>query len=295
MTIWQQQKHQPTSTIETRKRTNLFVFLFPATAWLLLFFIVPLLIVLLYSFLERGTYGGITWEFTLRNYQRVTSGLYLGVVWRSIWLALITTVACLLIGYPLAFFIATSSTRWRNALLLLVIIPFWTNFLVRTYAWIVLLRTEGVFNVALQSTQLIDEPLTLLFTPFAVTVGLIYGYLPFMILPLYATMERFNFSLVEAAQDLGANDLRTFFRVVLPLTMRGVIAGSLLVFIPAVGAFVTPDILGGAKTLMVGNLIQNQFLKARNWPFGSALSMLLMAVVLVPVLIYFRTSEEVKP
>ena len=294
MTIWQQQQQQHTSTIETRKRTNLFVFLFPATAWLLLFFIVPLLIVLLYSFLERGTYGGITWEFTLRNYQRVTSGLYLGVVWRSIWLALITTVACLLIGYPLAFFIATSSSRWRNALLLLVIIPFWTNFLVRTYAWIVLLRTEGVFNVALQSTQLIDEPLTLLFTPFAVTVGLIYGYLPFMILPLYATMERFNFSLVEAAQDLGANDLRTFFRIVFPLTMRGVIAGSLLVFIPAVGAFVTPDILGGAKTLMVGNLIQNQFLKARNWPFGSALSMLLMAVVLVPVLIYFRTSEEVK-
>ncbi|NEQ27583.1 MAG: ABC transporter permease [Microcoleus sp. SIO2G3] len=294
MTIWQQQQHQPTSTLETRKRTNLLVFLFPATAWLLLFFIVPLLIVLLYSFLERGTYGGITWEFTLRNYQRVTSGLYLGVVWRSIWLAFITTVACLLIGYPLAFFIATSSSRWRNALLLLIIIPFWTNFLVRTYAWIVLLRTEGVFNVALQSTQLIDEPLTLLFTPFAVTVGLIYGYLPFMILPLYATMERFNFSLVEAAQDLGANDLRTFFRVVLPLTMRGVIAGSLLVFIPAVGAFVTPDILGGAKTLMVGNLIQNQFLKARNWPFGSALSMLLMAVVLVPMLIYFRTSEEVK-
>jgi len=294
MTIWQQQQQQPTSTIETRRRTNLFVFLFPATAWLLLFFIVPLLIVLLYSFLERGTYGGITWEFTLRNYQRVTSGLYLGVVWRSIWLALITTVACLLIGYPLAFFIATSSSRWRNALLLLVIIPFWTNFLVRTYAWIVLLRTEGVFNVALQSTQLIDEPLTLLFTPFAVTVGLIYGYLPFMILPLYATMERFNFSLVEAAQDLGANDLRTFFRIVFPLTMRGVIAGSLLVFIPAVGAFVTPDILGGAKMLMVGNLIQNQFLKARNWPFGSALSMLLMAVVLVPVLIYFRTSEEVK-
>ena len=294
MTIWQQQQQQPTSTIETRRRTNLFVFLFPATAWLLLFFILPLLIVLLYSFLERGTYGGITWEFTLRNYQRVTSGLYLGVVWRSIWLALITTVACLLIGYPLAFFIATSSTRWRNALLLLVIIPFWTNFLVRTYAWIVLLRTEGVFNVALQSTQLIDEPLTLLFTPFAVTVGLIYGYLPFMILPLYATMERFNFSLVEAAQDLGANDLRTFFRIVFPLTMRGVIAGSLLVFIPAVGAFVTPDILGGAKTLMVGNLIENQFLKARNWPFGSALSMLLMAVVLVPVLIYFRTSEEVK-
>lgn len=292
MTIWQQQQHQPVSTIETRNRTNLLVLLFPATAWLLLFFIVPLLIVLLYSFLERGTYGGVTWTFTLSNYQRLANEIYFGVLWRSLWLAFITTVACLLIGYPLAFFIATRSPRWRNALLLLVIIPFWTNFLVRTYAWIVLLRQQGVVNVALQSLQLIDEPLNLLFTPFAVTVGLIYGYLPFMVLPLYATIERFNFSLVEAAQDLGANDLRTFIRVVLPLTTRGIVAGSLLVFIPAVGAFVTPDILGGAKTLMVGNLIQNQFLKARNWPFGSALSMLLMAVVLVPALIYFRMSEE---
>lgn len=292
MTIWQQHQHQPVSTIETRNRTNLLVLLFPATAWLLIFFIVPLLIVLVYSFLERGTYGGVTWTFTLGNYQRLANELYLGVLWRSLWLALITTVACLLIGYPLAFFIATRSPRWRNALLLLVIIPFWTNFLVRTYAWIVLLRQQGVVNVALQSLQLIDEPLNLLFTPFAVTVGLIYGYLPFMVLPLYATIERFNFSLVEAAHDLGANDLRTFIRVVLPLTMRGIVTGSLLVFIPAVGAFVTPDILGGAKTLMVGNLIQNQFLKARNWPFGSALSMLLMALVLVPALLYFRMSDE---
>lgn len=266
--------------------------MFPATFWLLLFFIVPLLIVLLYSFLQRGTYGGVVWSFSLESYQRLASELYLGVIWRSIWLALITTVACLIIGYPLAFFIATCSGRWRNVLVLLVIIPFWTNFLVRTYAWIVLLRQEGVINVVLQNSQVVDAPLNLLFTPFAVTVGLIYGYLPFMILPLYATMERFNFSLVEAAQDLGANDIRSFIRIVLPLTMRGIVAGSLLVFIPAVGAFVTPDILGGAKTLMVGNLIQNQFLKARNWPFGSALSMLLMVVVLVPVLIYFRTSEE---
>lgn len=291
MPIWQQ--HQPVSTIEIRNRTNLLVLLFPATAWLLIFFIVPLLIVLLYSFLERGTYGGVTWTFTLANYQRLANEIYLGVLWRSLWLAFITTVACLLIGYPLAFFIATRSPRWRNALVLLVIIPFWTNFLVRTYAWIVLLRQQGVVNVALQSLQIIDEPLNLLFTPFAVTVGLIYGYLPFMVLPLYATMERFNFSLVEAAHDLGANDLRTFIRVVLPLTMRGIVTGSLLVFIPAVGAFVTPDILGGAKTLMVGNLIQNQFLKARNWPFGSALSILVMAVVLVPALIYFYMSDEV--
>lgn len=292
MTFWQQQHHSSSPTLETRKRTNLVVLLFPATLWLLLFFIVPLLIVLLYSFLERGTYGGVNWEFTLRNYQRLKSKLYLGVLWQSLRLGLVTTVACLVIGYPLAFFIATRSPRWRNALLLLVIIPFWTNFLVRTYAWMVLLRTEGVVNVALESFHLVDEPLNLLFTPFAVTVGLIYGYLPFMVLPLYATLERFNFSLVEAAQDLGANDFRSFIRVVLPLTMRGIIAGSLLVFIPSVGAFITPDILGGAKTLMVGSLIHNQFLKARHWPFGSALSIVLMAMVLIPVLIYFRVSDE---
>jgi spermidine/putrescine transport system permease protein len=191
----------------------------------------------------------------------------------------------------MAYCIATAPPRWRNALLLLVVIPFWTNFLVRTYAWMVILRTEGLVNTALQSWQIIDAPLELLFTPFSVGLGLVYGYLPFMILPLYATIERLDRHLVEAAQDLGANDIFTFIRVILPLTTRGIIAGSLLVFIPAVGAFITPDILGGAKTLMIGNLIENQFLKVRNWPFGSALSMLLIAVILIPVMIYFRTTE----
>lgn len=286
-------------TLKTRKQTNLLLLLFPGTFWLVIFFIVPLLIVLTYSFLERGTYGGVTWTFTLGNYQRLlgdrNSYIYLGVLWRSLWLAFLTTAACLLIGYPLAFFIATRrSPGWKNALLLLVIIPFWTNFLVRTYAWIVLLQSKGVINVALQSLQIINEPLNLLFTPFAVTIGLIYGYLPFMVLPLYSTIERFNFTLVEAAQDLGANDLRTLWRIVLPLTRRGIIAGSILVFVPTVGAFITPDILGGAKTMMVGNLIQNQFLKARDWPFGSALSMLLMVLVLIPMLIYFHISENEK-
>jgi spermidine/putrescine transport system permease protein len=285
-------------TSKTRSQTSLSLLLFPATAWLIIFFAIPLLIVLLYSFLERGTYGGVTWIFTLSNYQRlfsgVNGGIYLGVLWRSLWLAFLTTTACLLIGYPLAFFIATRSPRWKNALLLLVIIPFWTNFLVRTYAWIILLQNKGVINVALQSLQIIDQPLTLLFTPFAVIIGLIYGYLPFMVLPLYSTIERFNFTLVEAAQDLGANDLRILWRIILPLTMRGIIAGSILVFIPTVGAFITPDILGGAKTMMVGNLIENQFLKARNWPFGSAISILLMVLVLIPMLIYFHTSEANK-
>jgi spermidine/putrescine transport system permease protein len=285
-------------TSKTRQHTNLSLLLFPATAWLIIFFVVPLLIILFYSFLERGTYGGVTWIFTLSNYQRLFSitdgGIYLGVLGRSLGMAFLTTTACLLIGYPLAFFIATRSPKWKNTLLLLVIIPFWTNFLVRTYAWMILLQNKGVINVALQSLQIIDEPLTLMFTPFAVIIGLIYGYLPFMILPLYSTIERFNFTLVEAAQDLGANDLRTLGWIVLPLTMRGIVAGSLLVFIPTVGAFITPDILGGAKTIMVGNLIENQFLKARNWPFGSALSMLLMTLVLIPILIYFHISESPK-
>ncbi|MCL2927896.1 MAG: ABC transporter permease [Trichodesmium sp. MAG_R01] len=290
--MWQSQKKQSTSNIEKSQLKKLLILLFPATIWLLIFFIIPLVIVLIYSFLERGTYGGVIWKFTLDNYQRLGQGIYWGIFWRSLFFSLTTTIMCLLIGYPLAYFIATIRPPWRNVLLMLVIIPFWTNFLVRTYAWIVLLRTEGIFNIALQGLQLTDKPLTLLFTPFAVTIGLVYGYLPFMILPLYATIERFNFYLLEAAQDLGANDLRTFFRIFLPLTIRGIVAGCLLVFIPAFGAFITPDILGGAKTMMVGNLIQNQFIKARNWPFGSALSIALMIIVLIPVIIYLAVSEE---
>lgn len=284
-------KKPPHSTGETRKTKTLLILLLPATIWLLIFFVIPLIIVLIYSFLERGIYGGVTWEFTLKNYQRLADDLYLNIIWRSLGLASLTTLICLIIGYPVAFLIATISGRWRNLLLFLVIIPFWTNFLVRTYAWMVILRSEGVINTILQSLNLIQDPLNLLFTPFAVIVGLIYGYLPFMILPLYANIERLNFSLVEAAQDLGANHIKTFFRIILPLTLPGIMAGSVLVFIPALGAFITPDILGGAKTVMVGNLIQNQFLQARDWPFGSALSMGLMILVLIPVMIYFRSSN----
>ncbi len=291
MTFWR--SHSPAVlSLETRRRNSLLIFLLPATLFLLIFFILPLLIVFTYSFLERGTYGGVDWTLTLSNYQRLARVVYWGIVGRSLWLAMLTTLICLLLGYPLAFFIATRPQPWRNFLLLLVIIPFWTNFLVRTYAWMVLLRTEGVINTLLQSLHLIDKPLQLLFTPLAVTIGLIYGYLPFMILPLYATLERFNFSLVEAAHDLGANDWRTFWRVILPLTKRGIIAGSLLVFIPSVGAFITPDLLGGAKTMMIGNLIQNQFLKARDWAFGSTLSVLMMVVVLIPIWVYLRVSEK---
>lgn len=280
------------TTLETRKKINLFVLLLPALIFLVLFFVFPLLLVFLYSFLERGTYGGVNWTFSLNSYQRLTQGVYWGILGRSCWLAFLTTIVCLIIGYPMAFFIATRSQPWRNILLILVIIPFWTNFLVRTYAWMVLLRTEGVINTLGQNLHLIQKPLDLLFTPFAVSLGLIYGYLPFMVLPLYATLEKFNFSLVEAAHDLGANDLKTFWRVVLPLSRRGIISGCLLVFIPSVGAFITPDLLGGAKTIMIGNVIQNQFIKSRDWPFGSALSILMMVVILIPILVYLRISEN---
>lgn len=272
---------------QIQNRLTFLIFLLPAVLWLVFFFLLPLVIVLAYSLLGQDIGGGVIWQFTLENYQRLSQGLYLGIIWRSLWLGFISTLVCLLIGYPLAFLLVKQPRHWRNALLLLIIIPFWTNFLVRTYAWIVLLRREGVINTLLTSVQIIDKPLDLLFTPLAVAIGLIYGYLPFMILPIYSSLERFDFKLVEAARDLGANDLKAFWRVVFPLTLRGIVAGCLLVFIPSVAAFITPDILGGAKTMMVGNLIQNQFLKSLNWPFGSALSMILIGMILVPMMVYF--------
>jgi spermidine/putrescine transport system permease protein len=272
-----------------RARLPFLLFLLPATLWLILFFLLPLGLVLLYSFLPAD--GGDSGP-TLENYRRAGDWLYLGIFGRSLGLGFLSTLACLLIGYPLAFFIATRAKRWRSALLLLIIIPFWTNFLVRTYAWMVILRGEGVINSVLMGVGAIDKPLDLLFTPIAVAIGLIYGYLPFMVLPIYSTLERFDFRLVEAARDLGANDWRAFWRIVLPLTARGTIAGCLLVFIPSVTAFITPDILGGAKTMMVGNLIQNQFLKSLNWPFGSALSILLIALIVIPIVLYFWLTDD---
>lgn len=273
---------------------NLYFFLLPPVTILVIFFVIPLLIVVLYSFLSKGSYGGITWEFTLDNYRQLSKEIYWLILGRSLLFAVGTTLICLLIGYPIAFFIATRNQPWRNVCLFLVIIPFWTNFLVRTYAWIVLLRTEGVINTLLQSLHLIQAPIQLLFTPLAVIIGLVYGYLPLMILPLYATIEKFNFTLVEAAQDLGANDWFTFTKIILPLTKKGIISGIILVFVPAISAFIIPDLLGGARTLMIGNIIQNQFLKVRDWGFGSVLSIIMMAIVLIPILVYLSQSDSEK-
>jgi spermidine/putrescine transport system permease protein len=262
--------------------------LLPATAWLVIFFVAPLVIVLIYAFLERGTYGGVIWIFTVENFQRVFDPLYLDTFLRSVYIAIITTFFCLLIG-----FIATRPQRKRNALLLALMIPFWTNFLIRTYAWLTLLRTNtGLINVSLMSLGLINKPLPLFGNDFAIILGLVYGWLPDMVLPLYAALERLDWSLIEAAGDLYASAPKVFLRIIWPLALPGVVAGSMLVFIPSLGAFVTPAILGAGKSLMIGNVISNQFLAAHDWPFGAALSTLMMALMLFGTLVYFRSTSQ---
>lgn len=271
-----------------RRNYRLLILLFPVLFWLLCFFLIPLLSVFAYSFIERGTYGGVRWNFTWENYQRLFDGLYLGILWRSVSTAIIATTLCLLLGYPFAYYLARYQPRWRNVLLLLVVVPFWTNFLIRTYAWILILRREGILNSLLALLIPNFQPLELLNTPIAVQIGLVYGYLPFMILPLYASLEQLDMALVEAAQDLGASPRRTFWHVTVPLSLPGILAGSMLVFIPTVGAFITPDLLGGGKVSYIGNVVERQFKSARDWPFGSALSFMLMCIVLVGTVLYFR-------
>jgi len=258
----------------------------PGGLWLLVFFVAPMLVMLAASVMPRGTYGGVEPGFTLEHYQRFLDPLYLQVLWRTLLWALAATAGCLLLGYPLAWVIARS--RFRNLLLFLVVLPFWTSFLVRTFAIIFLLRDTGLVNTTLLSLGIIREPLALLYTPFAVLLGLVFGFLPFMVLPIYASLEKIDPAMEEAAEVLGARPLTRFFTVTLPLSFPGVLAGSLLVFVPALGSFLTSDLLGGAKQVMIGNLVQNQFTVARNWPFGSAASFVLMAIVLLAAMLTMR-------
>jgi spermidine/putrescine transport system permease protein len=282
------------SRIRRSRGLQLTGLLTPGVFWLVLFFNLPLLIVLFISLVERGRAGGIRIPpvFTLKNYTDFFDPLYLGIFLHSLQIGLLVTVICILVGYPLAYFIAARPPRWRDGLLLLVMIPFWTNFLVRTYALKQVLGAEGLINSALLGLHLIQQPLDLLYNEFAVIVGLVYGYLPFAILPMYASVEKFNYSLLEAAADLGANPARAFWRVMLPLTLPGVVAAVVLTLVPVVGAFITPDIMGGGKVEMIGTLINRQFGVARDWPFGSAISLVLMALVLVGVILYFRSGGE---
>jgi spermidine/putrescine transport system permease protein len=230
------------------------------------------------------------WEFSLDNYRDLLHPLYGRIFGQSLLMAGMTTGLCLALGFPLAYYIARLPPRRQALWLVLIMIPFWTNFLVRTYAWIFILRTEGLLNTLLIQLHLISTPLDLLYSNQAVLLGLVYGYLPFMVLPLYAAIERVDPALIEAARDLYADRWSLFRRVLLPLTKPGMIAGCVLVFIPSLGAFLTPDLLGGARSMMVGNLIQHEYLVARDWPLGSALSLVLMLMVMGSLLWYFRAQ-----
>jgi spermidine/putrescine transport system permease protein len=253
----------------------------PSVLWLLVFLVAPLIIVVVVSLATRGPYGKTIYEFTPGNFLRAFDTLYLPAYWRTVWIASVTTVLTAAVSFPVSYYIALRARpNWKRVLLVLTVIPFWTSFLIRTYSWILLLRSEGVINSALMRLGFIDEPLKLLYSDFAVLVGQVYAELPFMILPIYVALERLDTRLLEAAQDLGANRFWTFVKVTLPLSRPGLMAGTVLVFIPSLGAFITPDLLGGAKSVMIGNLIQNQF-ALLNQPFGSALSLILTAAVLL--------------
>ena len=263
----------------------------PMILWLVAFVIAPTLILFVYSFCERGRFGEVVYAFTWENYTRAFDLNYLRILLMSLWYAGLTTAFCVVIGYPVAWFIARAPRRYRSKLLLLIMLPFWISFLLRTYAWISLLKADGVVSAFLQSARLISEPLSILYTPVAVIIGLVYAYLPFMILPIYSNAEKLDESVVEASQDLGAGAVSTFFRVILPLTWPGVSAGILLTFVPAIGMFAITDLMGGAKVPMVGNVIRNQFGAARNWPFGAALGICFL-LIFVAVYGLFRERES---
>ncbi|MCR8963149.1 ABC transporter permease [Brevibacillus halotolerans] len=250
-----------------------------------------MLFVVMLSFLKRGVYGQIVYEFTLANYARFFESLYVQIFIETLLVSVGTTIICLLLGYPLAYMITRLDRKWQNLWLLLVMIPFWINFLVRSYAWVIILRTQGLVNTVLQSLGLIDQPLTLLYTPGAVLLGMVYALLPFIILPIYVSLEQLDRKKLEAAYDLGATPAKTFWHITLPLTMPGVVSGCILVFVSSLGMFVVPDVMGGAKSSLFGNVIQNQFLSARDWPFGSALSMVIVLFSIIMIYLYYRATK----
>jgi len=292
---------QAARELETRRNWLLCT---PALVVLLLAASGPLLVMLFYSFLERGDYGGVIYKFSLDGWLNVFlvrdifddvwgfADAHLSVFWRSIKLSAMTTIACLVIGFPTAYFIATRPRRSRNVWLFLITIPFWTNLLIRTFAILELIRNNGILNNLLLDLHLISEPIQILYTDTAIMIGMTYVYLPLMILPLYASMEKLDFQLVEAAYDLYATRIRVLRKVIIPLIKPGIVAGSILVFIPSLGAFVTPRVLGGGKNLMLGNLIQLQFDQGQNWPLGAALSITLLVIVMVTLLAYVRYAQN---
>ena len=276
----------------------------PALLILLFAAIGPLIIVVIYSFLKKGGYGGVEWEFSTDAWTSVVfqkdiftdeitiADAHLQILWRSVKLSFFSTLLALAFGFPTAYFIATRGDKTRDLWLFLITIPFWTNLLIRTFAVMEVIRNEGIVNSILLGLGIVDAPVQILFTDFAVMMGLLYVYLPLMVLPLYASMERIDFRLVEAGYDLYATRWHVLRRVIFPLVKPGVIAGSILVFIPSLGAYVTPRVLGGGRNLMLGNLIDMQFGQGRNWPLGAALSITLMAVVMIALLFYVKNASK---
>jgi len=277
-----------------KKQSSLFKTLSISIVWLWLgmFALTPIILTVATSFLTQSSDSIVKFVFTITNYLELFNNAYLGILFQSLYLATSCTIICLIIGYPFAFIIARNQHRHRSLLLLLVIIPFWTSSLIRTYAIMAILKTKGILNMILLATGIIHQPLQILYSHTAILIGCVYDLLPFMILPLYANIEKLNQEYLEAARDLGANWLTTFFKVIIPLTMPGIIAGSVIVFLPAMTMFYIPVILGGAKNLLIGNLIEHQFLTANNWPLGTAISVVITMLMGVFIVIYWRNSKE---
>lgn len=260
-------------------------------SWLVLFVLIPNVMIIGTSFLTRDEANLIEMTFTLDNYARLLDPLYAKVLLHSFYMAIVATLICLVIGYPFAYIVAKMPAKWRPFMLFLVIVPFWTNSLIRTYGLKIVLGTQGILNNALLTLDIIDKPLRLMYTETAVMIGLVYILLPFMILPLYSAIEKLDYTYIEAAKDLGANKLQTLTKVILPLTMPGIIGGCLLVLLPALGMFYIADLLGGAKNLLIGNVIKSQVLNARDWPFGAATSIALTIAMAVMLYAYYRAGK----
>lgn len=269
------------SAYERKPGIPAWLLMLPLILWLALFVIIPTGMLILTSFVERDGLGRLVYNFTWTNYVRAFEWKWIKILLDSVWYAFLTTVICMIVGYPVAYFIGRSPERFRNLLITLVMIPFWTSFLIRTYAWITILSREGLLNSLLLSAGVISDPLVMMYTPFAVVLGLVYTYLPFMILPIYTSVERMDNALVEAAYDLGAGPVRAFSKVIIPLTRPGIVAGALLVFVPSIAMFAITNLMGGGSNPTIGEVIQRQFTTARNMPFGAALGTLLLALFLL--------------
>ncbi|MCA0936824.1 ABC transporter permease [Vibrio alginolyticus] len=288
---------KPSSKTLSREQVSLLVMLSPTSLFLGVFFLIPLMIMLTYSFLEPGLYGGVEWSFYHWNYGRILGWadgfyeefdiVYLEILLRSIGLAAATVICSLVVCYPVAFWISRLSPKMKSLFILLITLPFFSSMIVRLYAWILILRDSGFANQFLEWTGVISEPLSIMYSGTAVIIGMVYIFVPFMFLPIYSSVEKLDTRLIQASEDLGATPFTTFRRVIFPMTLPGIMAGSVLVFIPSLGNFVIPELFGGAKVLMIGNMVEQQFLYARNWPFGAALSIIITLFMLILLSVFF--------